>query len=274
MKIVVDSCTDLDENLKNEIKPEVVPFKINIDGIEYVDDENLDVDEFREKMISSEGVPKTSCPSPYDFEKYFKSDEDVIALTISSKLSGTYNSAMLAKESVESSSNNKIHVVDSKVASAGETLVAIKIREFIDMGQTYTDVIKSVDNFLKDINIYFICGSLTNLIKNGRIPSWKGLLAEFLHIVPIMKAHDGSIELYKKFRGSNRAFKELIKVVKEQAEKKSRTLLSITHVNNEERANMLKTELEKLDIFKRIVVVNACGLSTVYADNEGIVVSF
>ncbi len=276
MKIVVDSCTDLDDMLLDEIKPEVVPFKITIEGVEYVDDRNLNVDDFRHAMIASDEVPMSACPSPYDYQEHFEdeSEKEVLALTISSKLSGSYNSAIVAKQTVEEKTDAKIHVFDSTVAASGETLIALKLREEVDSGKSFSEVVNSVENYIKNIQIYFICGSLNNLIKNGRIPSWKAKLVELLNIVPVMKGEDCSIDLYKKIRGSNKAYKELVQVVKEQAEKYSRNVLTITHVDNEKRAIKIKSELEVSGIFKRIVVVKARGLTTLYGDDKGIILSF
>ncbi len=195
MKIVVDSCTDLDQVLLDEIKPEVVPFKITIDGEEYVDDLNLDVDEFRKIMVASDDVPKSACPAPYDYQEHFddEDDKEILALTISSELSGSYNSAMLAKQTVEEKSDAKIHVFDSTVATAGETLIAIKMREAVDTGKSFSEVVAMIEDYIKNVQIFFVCGSLNNLIKNGRIPTWKAKIVELLNIVPLMTATDGKI---------------------------------------------------------------------------------
>lgn len=273
-KIISDSSLDLNEQLENEIPVSLVPFKLYLDNEEIVDDKDLDVVEFISKMKKSSKLPRTACPSPNDFQKTFEGPESVFGITISSKLSGTYNSAMLAKNMILESVDKKIHIFDSKSASVGQTLIGIKIKELMDKGFDFDKIVEDVEAYIKDMKTFFISESLDNLIKNGRIPSWKGKLAMALKIRPIMTAIEGDIEMFEKVRGSNKAFERLAQIVKELSKEASDKVLAISHVNNPERAKTLKARLQEICNFKDIIIVPTHGLTSLYCDDQGIIIAF
>ncbi len=276
MKIVSDTCMALSEELKKKINPTLVPFKITVDGVEYTDDDSIDPDELTNLIVNAKTAPKTACPSPHEFEKAMNDDEhdEVFVVALTGAISGTYNSAMLAKKSLQEKIQKNIHIFDSRACAGGETLIALKIKELMDMGKNFSDIVVSVEEYIKDLRTMFIVESLNNLVKNGRISSWKAKIAQALNITPIMCDKDGAVELYKKVRGKERAFKELVASIKTFAEATSRKVITIVHINNLERAEKLKEELEKLNQFKEIIIIKGHGIISVYADNKGIVVNF
>lgn len=273
-KIVADSSLDLNETLKEEYPIHQIPFKLYVNDEELVDDENLDVLDFIEKMKKSSTLPRTACPSPNDFKKFFEGEGDVFGITISSKLSGTYNSAILAKNLVLEEIKKKIHIFDSKSASVGQTLIGIKVKELIDKGMEFEHIVETVEKYIAEMKTYFISESLENLIKNGRIPSWKGRLAMALKIRPIMTAIDGNIELFENKRGSNKAFERLAEIVKETVTNETEKILAISHVNNLERAKSLKARIQELCNFKDIIIVPTHGLTSLYCDDQGIIIAY
>lgn len=273
-KIVADSSLDLNDELEKELGIEQIAFKLYIDEEEIVDDKNINVNEFITRMVNSKKLPRTACPSPNDFKEAFEGDEDVFAITISSKLSGTYNSAILAKNMILEEMKKAIHVFDSKSASVGQTLVAIKIKELIKEESSFDNIVENVEDYIANMKTFFISESLDNLIKNGRIPSWKGKLAMALKIRPIMTTNDGEIEMFDKVRGSNKAFERLAQIVNELSEDTSNKILAISHVNNLERAIMLKERIIEMCKFKDIIIVPTHGLTSLYCDNQGIIVAF
>jgi len=274
--ILADSSCDVNAKLAEKIGLTLVPFKLYVDGVEYIDDKAFNVINFIDKMVSSTDLPRSACPSPNDFMENFKNLKEVFIVSISSKLSGTFNSAELGKNLyLEENPDAKVHVFDSKSASIGETLVALKIREAIDSGKNFEEIVEFVEAFITGQKTFFIAESLDNLMKNGRISKFKGKLATALNIKPIMKATDeGEITLHEKARGSNKAFKKLADIICENAVNPELRTLAISHCNNLERANMLKDEVEKRCSFKNIVIVQTAGLSSLYVDNQGIIVSF
>lgn len=273
-KIISDSSLDLNDQLEKDIDVVKIPFKLYIDEVEIIDDEKLDVIEFIEKMKKSTKLPRTACPSPNDFKELFDNEDGVFAIAISSKLSGTYNSAMLAKNMVLEEKKKNIHVFDSKSASVGQTLIALKIKELMDQGLGFDEIVEVVEAFIKNMKTFFISESLNNLIKNGRIPSWKGKLAMALKIRPIMRTLDGDIIEHEKVRGSNKAFEKLAQNIAELAKDASNKTIAISHVNNPERAKSLKLRLEELTDFKEIIIVPTHGLTSLYCDDQGVIVAF
>ena len=168
-----------------------------------------------------------------------------------------------------------IHVFDSKSASVGETLVALKIQEFIDKGMNKEEIVENVDSYINSSQTYFILESLDNLIKNGRISKTKGLIANVLNLKPIMGSdHQGNIELVENVRGSKRVFKRLVELIGESNEKFDNRVLGISHVNAEDKALELKAEIEELYNFKDVIVLDTAGLSTAYANDGGIILVF
>ena len=275
-RIIADSSCDLNDSLKEKLDISLVPFTIDVEDEKFTDDRDLEVNKLIAAMKKSPNPVKTSCPSPGDFASEYMGLDAVFAVTISSKLSGTYNAAFLAKEMIqEKYPESFIHVFDSKSASIGETLVAIKIQELIDEDLDNFDIVEKVEKYIGDMKTFFILESLDNLIKNGRISKTKGLVANILNLKPIMGDDgDGNIELVENNRGSKKAFKRLIQIIGENEEKFEEKTLGISHTNALEKAENLKAEIKKLYNFKDIVIVKTGGLSTAYANDGGIILAF
>ena len=275
-KIVADSSCDLNDDLKGKLNISLVPFKIDVDEESFIDNANIDVARLIKSMKNSPNPVKTSCPSPGDFAKEYEKHDDIFAVTISSKLSGTYNSALLAKQMAEEKEPKKfIHVFDSKSASVGETLVSIKIQELIDQSLSNLEIVDKVEKYIKEMKTFFILENLDNLIKNGRISKTKGLIASVLNLKPIMGDDgDGNIDLIENNRGTKKAFKRVVEIIGETGEKLEEKILGIAHVDALERAENLKNEIEGLYNFKDIILVKTAGLSTAYANDGGIVLVF
>lgn len=274
-KIMADSSCDLSEELRTRMDISIIPFKIDIDEEKFIDDLDLDVSLMVESMNRSPNPIRTSCPAPGDFLDEFNANDNIFVITISNKLSGTYNSALLARDMVlEKAPNKFIHIFNSKSASIGESLIALKIEEAINLDLSREDIIKYVDDYIESMDTYFILESLDNLIKNGRISKTKGLIANVLNIKPIMGSDkEGNIQLIENVRGNKRAFKRLAEIVGENREDIENTVIGIAHVQNKERAENLKEEIERQYKFKEILVVEARGLSSGYAADSGIVLA-
>lgn len=274
--IVADSSCDLNPEIADAVDVNIVPFKLYIEGEEYIDDKELNVLNFVSKMIKSPELPRSACPSPNDFMEKFQKAREVFVITISSMLSGTFNSAELAKNLYkEEYPDAKVHVFDSKSASIGETLIAMRVRELINKGLDFETIVENVETYIASQKTLFIAESLENLMKNGRISKFKGRLATALNIKPIMAATDeGEIVLVEKARGSNKAFKRLAEMVSERAGNAQERILAISHCDNLSRAEMLKAEIEKHCKFKDIIIVQTAGLSSLYVDNQGIILTF
>lgn len=274
-KIVADSSCDLNDDLRGVMDVSLVPFKIDIDNSSFVDDENIDMSDLVSTMLASPNPVKTSCPSPGDFKETYVDGDNVFVVTISKELSATYNSAILAKDMILEEMKDKfVHVFNSKSASVGETLTAIKIKECLDKKLSNSEIVEKVEAYIEEMKTFFISEDLSNLIKNGRISKTSGLIANVLNIKPIMKVtDDGNIEAVEKIRGSRKAFKRLAEIIGETGLKFEERVIAISHANALEKALDLKEDLKKYN-FKDIIIVETKGLSTVYVNNGGIIVSF
>ncbi|HYE83211.1 MAG TPA: DegV family protein [Clostridia bacterium] len=276
IKIVADSSCDLNEDLKREFSVTLVPFTLNIANNSYRDDENLNVKQMLKEMAECPTIPKTACPSPNDFIKAYEGSDSVFAVTISSALSATYESAMLARKMVLENVEGKfIHVFDSFSASIAETLISIKIFELSKKSCDNLQIVEKVNEYIKNMKTFFLLESLENLMKNGRLSKIKGTIATLLNIKPIMGATDeGDIKLVESVRGYKRAFARFVEVIGEQGEKLEEKVIGIAHCNCLERAEEFKRELLKRYKFKDIIIVETAGLSSVYANQGGIIVAF
>jgi DegV family protein with EDD domain len=273
--IIADSSLDINESLKS-LDVQFVPFKLYLGEKEYIDDDTLNPIDFINDMVDYSGVGKSACPSPNDFLEKFDEKKDNFVVTISEKLSGTYNSAILAKNLYEENHEEGfVHVFNSKSASIGETLTAIKIKELIDQNVSRENIVKNVEDYIENMRTFFISENLDNLIKNGRISKMRGTIASILNIKPIMGTNRaGEIILYDKQRGIKKAYTRLKEIVVETANDCSEKTLAISHVNNLKRAEYIKSLIQEECNFKDIVIVQTGGLSSLYCDNKGIILAF
>lgn len=276
-KIVLDSCGDLSPELKKDVNYESIPLELEIGDERIIDDESFDQLAYIQKVAACPTCAKTSCPSPERFMEAYMADVDhVYVVTLSGELSGSYNSAELARQMYEEKYGaGKVHVFDSRSAACGETLIARKAEEFEKAGDSFEEVIAKTNQFIKDMKTYFVLDDLETLRKNGRLSAVKALVAGKLNIKPVMGADDGTIIQLGQAVGIKKAYSRLIQFLLEDKKGVNMADLSlmITHVNCLERAEMIKELLLEKAAFKDIVIVDAKGVSTTYANNGGIVVT-
>ncbi|MGI6526557.1 MAG: DegV family protein [Caldicoprobacterales bacterium] len=274
-KIIADSCCDVSEEMKKETGVELVPLTLRIDDKEYVDDDTLDIKAYLQDMKESKNAPKSSCPSIQDFLNHFKDSDNIFVVTVSSKLSGTYNSAMQAKSIILEEFKNKfIHVFDSMSAVAGETLVHLKIHESLKNNLKHTEVVEKVTSYIKEMKTFFLLENLDNLAKSGRMNPLVAKAANILSIKPIMGDDNGTIRLVDKVRGYERAFQRFVEIIGEEGSHLEEKILGIAHCNCIQRALKFKEQVMKRYSFKDIVVVEMGGVSSTYANQGGLVIAF
>ncbi len=275
-KIVGDSCCDLNEEIRQQMNISIAPLTIEIDGTNYRDDENLDTDKLLREMKNSKNRTLTACPSPQDFIDKYKGDESIFVVTLSSQLSGTYKSAELAKDMyLEDNEKKNIYVFDSCSASAGETLISLKINELIEEGYKEEEIVEKVSEFIKGMKTFFVLESLDNLVKAGRISPLIAKVSNVLSMRLIMKATDiGTIELHEKVIGAKKTFRRFVEIIGEKGTHLEDKILTIAHCNCPDKALKFKEEVEKRYNFKNIVIVKTAGISTVYANDGGMVIAF
>lgn len=275
-KIISDTSCDLRKDEIRDLGIEYVPFKISIDGKDYTDDENLKIDEFLEAMEKTEHPINTACPSPYDYLKIIEEnkDKDIYILTISSKLSGSYNSAKVAEaEAKEQFDGINIHVIDSKAASAGTTRIALKLLDLVKE-KNFDEVVEEIEKETNLETTMFVLESMKNLIKNGRIKKTAGLIANVLNIRPIMISNDGEIELFEVNRGMKKSLDKMVKAIETKCKREKPDLVTISYVADKDRAEKLKERIEDLYEGAKVHLRHTNGLSSGYADIGGIVIAF
>lgn len=273
-KIVGDSCCDLtQEELKKEYFISV-PLTLTIDETDFIDDETFNREEFFAAMEKSENAPRSACPSPEAYMESFEGADEIYVVTISQKLSGSYNSAMLAKQLYsEEHENVKIHVFDSKSAAAAQHLICEKIEECTLAEMSFEDVVSTVNQYISKQKTLFVLESLDVFVKNGRVPKVKGAVANVLNIKPVLQGEEGEIIQVDQARGMNKALNKLLWQIEKNGYDKTRKV-EITCCESRERClNVKKILMEKFG-FVNVVVLEAGGLSSMYENKGGVIISF
>lgn len=274
-KIVIDSCGELPESWKADEKIESIPLTLTVEGEDIIDDETFDQTDFLKKVAESPECPKSSCPSPERYmQAYDCGAEHVYAVTLSANLSGSYNSAVLGKNLLlENRPEQKIHVFDSHSASVGETLIAMKIRECEEQGMDFEQVIETVEAYIDSQNTYFVLENLETLRKNGRLSNLKAFVASALKIKPVMgSTPEGTIVQLDQARGINKAMMKMVDYVAQGAKDSENKVLAISHCNCPARAEIVKEAILQRVSVKDVVILDTAGVSTMYANDGGVIV--
>lgn len=200
--------------------------------------------------------------------------EHIYVVTLSAELSGSYNSAELARKLyTEKHREKKIHVFNSCSASIGETLIGLKAEECEKAGKSFEETVETVEAYIKKQNTYFVLESLEALRKNGRLSNLKAFVANALNIKPVMGATPiGTIQQLDQARGMNRALKRMVEIISKEIKSPKDKILAISHCNCKERALMVKEEILKAIPVKDVLVLDTNGISSLYASNGGIIV--
>ena len=274
--IVADSSSDItDINISNkDIDFSLVSLKLAIGDQEYEDDQNLDIEKFLYDMENATGELMTRCPAPADFQEAYSKSDNVFCFTISSKLSGTYNSAELAKKLVDEEHTGKnIFVLDSLATAGNIKMLVEKTIELIDANLEYEEICKELLLYRDRMYVIFTLGNYTMLIKNGRMSAFAGSIASTLNIRVIANAKEGAINVIKKVRGINKCYSSIVEEVNNYTNGEVNKIF-IHHCFNEEGAKELARRFKeyKKDIN---IEINKCrGLTSFYSQRGGIIVGF
>jgi DegV family protein with EDD domain len=275
MRIVVDSCCELTDEMKQNELIQSVPLKINVGGVEYVDDASLNVDDLLLAIDQNEDVAKTSCPSPEDFYNAMDNEEDAFVVTLTGTLSGTYNSARLAVEMLKEKYDKKVHIFNTNAASIKETLVTRFINQLIAEKKSFDEIVEKTNEYMDQMKFFFHLDVLDTLVKNGRMSKIQGKIANLLNIKLIMTAtENGEIDVYEKTRTSKKAMRRLVDIIGEVGEKFDQKILGISYCDCYDKANALKEEILKKYPFKDVILLKMGGLSSTYSNRGGIILSF
>ena len=272
LKIVSDSSSDL---LKlDNADFDFSPMKILTDEREFVDDRNLDVNEMATYLENYKGKSRTSCPNPSDWLEAFGDADDIICVTITSALSGSYNSACVAKQIYESENEGKrVFVLDTLSAGPEITLILKKLEEYLKNGMDYDTVCGRIKAYIKQTGLVFMLKSLNNFANNGRVSPLVARIAGFAGICIVGKASDeGTLEPTHKRRGEVRSMETIIKDLSAMGLKNGK--VSIAHCQNEEGALKLKNLIAEKFKNAQVEIHKLRGLCSFYAEKGGFLVGF
>lgn len=275
-KIAIDSCGELLDEWKNDGRIESIPLTLTVGGENIIDDENFDQKDFLKKVAACPECPKSACPSPERYMKAYECDaEHIYAVTLSSELSGSYNSAILGKNLfLEEQPEKKVHVFNSKSASGGQSLIAMKIMECEERGLSFGEVVSEVEKYIEEMSTFFVLENLETLRKNGRLSRVKALVASALKIKPVMgSTPEGTICQLDQARGMNKALVKMAQNIVDKTKDSENKILAISHCNCRERAVLLKNALEERMPVKHIVILDTAGVSSMYANDGGVIVA-
>ena len=275
-KIVVDSCCDLTAQMRREPCFVKVPLSIHSNGSIFVDDDTLDQADLLWAMKQSEDAPSTACPSPQAYLDAFQGDaEDIYVVTLSALLSGSHNSAEQARVLLEEEHPEKnIHVFNSCSASSGEVLAALKIQELAAAGKDFETVVSRTSRYINEMETLFVLENLDNLRKNGRLTRLQSIVTDTLKIKLLMGATpEGEICKRGQALSMKQALGKMISMMAADEKHAGRTLC-ITHCNCLERAFYLKEQALKSCRFHDVIICETGGISTVYANDGGIVAAY
>lgn len=271
-KIITDSAANLNVTTLNGIEYQNVGLTLVCGDKVFLDGADFDQAEFDKFIENSSTEIKSSCPSVESYLAAIGDADEVYIFTISSALSGSYNTAQTAKKMIlEEDSNRKIHVFDTKAAGPAERMAAVKASELLNEEIDFSEVVAQVQAYIDHLKIFFSLQSLTNLANNGRINKTVAKLAGVLKINVLGWANEeGKIEQLGKARGAKRAYQSLVDIlVKHNFNSKK---VVIDHANNEKGALALKDLIQAKYPNCQIEIGICTALCSFYAGKGGLMV--
>ncbi len=274
-KIVVDSCCELPEEYKNDVRFEIVPLGLEVGDFQIMDDETFNQKDFLAKVAACPTCPKSSCPSPEKYMEAYQSDADrIYVVTLSSKLSGSHNSAQLGKKLYHEKYGEKpIYICDSESASCGETQIALKAAELEETGLPFEEIVRKLEEFRNQMKTLFVLDNLETLRKNGRLTGVKALVATTLNVKPLMAGVKGNIAQKGQAIGIKKGLAKLAETIIKETENPADRVLMISHCNCPDRARLVKEMiLEKIKV-RDTLILDTAGISSMYANDGGVIVT-
>lgn len=273
VKVIADSTCDLSPELYKEYDIEVIPLNVNFGEENYLDNVTLTPDELYAKVKEKKALPSSAAASPAVieevFKKYLDQGYDVVFTGIGSTLSTNFQSATIARSSLD---GDRIYLIDSKNLSSGSGLLALKAARMAKEGVSAKEIYEKVQPLAEKLSVQFVVDTLDYLHKGGRCSSTAKLFGHLFHVHPMIKVIDGKLTIHAKPRGTLKmASNELLNVFKQDYPNIDLENVMITHAGStREVADHLHAELEKM-IDKKIihetragcVISTHCGFGTI-----------
>ncbi|RQD69535.1 MAG: DegV family protein [Tindallia sp. MSAO_Bac2] len=254
MRIVSDSTADLPLSIIDEYNVEIIPLRVHFGEEVYLDWVDMKPEKFYHKLTSTDILPRTSQPSPADFVKKYKEigeGETIISIHISSNLSGTYQSAMMARDMLP---EMDIHVFDTKLASMAHGAVVMEAARAAREAKSREEVLHLVKEMIDKVRVYFMVNTFEYLQKNGRIGRAQAMLGSLLKVKPILTLEDGIVTPKEKARGRAKALDRLVKICQDEFGSKNPVKIALLHGNVLEEVLKLKEMVEGVFNFEEAVI--------------------
>ncbi len=274
IRIVTDSSCDLNKDIAEKYNIQIVPLNVSFGDNIYTDGD-IKIDEFYKMMSNSSTLPKTSCPSPEKFMKSYEGEEDeILVITLASNLSGTYSTAVLAKNMFEEEyPDKKVVVIDSETGSIGQGLLLIKAAQLAKEGKNLDEIVNIIESLKKDVVFYGALETLENAIKGGRINPLAGKIINALNFKVIVKIGNGEVKPCDKARGDNNSIKKIVENVCDSIKEREVKSLSIAHANCLDKALKVKEMMLKNHNFESIMISDIGPVIGTYSSKGAVLIS-
>ena len=277
--IVSDSSCDLRMAAfeSDRVRFETVPLRIQVGEREFLDNDDLVVPDLLDAMSQEKSASSTACPSPAAFARAFEAGDCTVCFTISSNLSGTYNSAVMGREMVlEEHPEKKVCIIDSKATAGAMVLLIRKAKELMEADETgdFEDICDQLRLYQAALRTCFTLENFDNLIKNGRMRPLVGTLLHSLGIHVIADATpQGTIHVADKARGEAKTYKAITELMGASKDCAGAQVV-ISHCENLAGALKLKEQILKDLSVKSVDIISCRGLTTFYAMEKGLIVGY
>lgn len=267
IKLVTDISCDLPKEIIDRYNIEIIGLNVSFGDETFISGIDIDNKTFYEKMDNYKELPKTSCPSPERFMKAYEGDKDcVLVLTLTSKLSATYSTAVLAKDMfIQENENKKIEVIDTESGSVGAGLLVIRAAELIEEGKGFEEIIAEIEKLKKEVVFFGTLDTLENAIKGGIINA--------LNFKVIIQIDEGIVKPIDKARGEVKSLKKVLEYIELNATDCENKRLSIGHSNCPEKAIKVKSLIEENHTFKDVIISEVGSVMGTYTSKGAILVS-
>ncbi|SCH14370.1 MULTISPECIES: DegV family protein [unclassified Romboutsia] len=276
IKILVDGGCDLPQEILKKYDINVVGLNVSFGNDEsFIAGEEIDNETFYKRMGEMKELPKTSCPSPDRFLEAYKGEGDILLLSVSSKLSGTYSSAKLAKDMYDSDfADKKIEIIDTLNGSIGQGLLAIKAAELVLQGKSLEEIVEEIEKIKDDVIFYGTLETLENAIKGGRINPLAGKIINTLNLKAIVQITEGVVKPIDKARGLNNSLKKVLEYIDKNLENVEDKTIIIGHAHCSDKAIKIKEVLANKYNAKKIIISEVGPVMGTYASQGAILVSY
>ena len=275
-KIVVDTACDFREipNKAENVTYERVPFSLQIEDKVFVDTLDLDIDKMMEEMYASSEPARSACPSPEAYLAAYRGAKNVIVLTLTGGMSGSYNSAIIGEKMLkEENEDVNIHIIDTLSAGGENDLYLLKINELIKEGLSFDEVVSEMRKYQENSKLIFVLEKVDNLVKNGRLNKLAAAVVGLLNMRMVGEASDeGTLHLLHKVRGEKKAVSTVVDEMIKAGYKGGRVV--VTHRNNEDICRKIQDKLREKFSNIEFMILPTSGICSFYGEEGGMLLGY